>query len=217
VIADFDRMLREDHLQVLRDHKPEDQSVEECFEEQLRFSAALQRHEEQAGTDAHLEWLRDRPDVVDQIRLRTALFSACLAEMRKEWVIPDGIAGASHTAVRMGDMRFRVTQQDYLDWLQEWPEMAALINARVAALAAISDYIQQTDESWEERSSLDPDNRWVLVQRCTGNGATWLSSWGSPEEAAAYYGSLDYPEDWPVVELIDCESGTRLQRVPSTT
>jgi hypothetical protein len=209
-------MLREDHLQVLRDYKPDDQSVEECFEEQLRFSAALQRHEENVGTEAHLEWLRSRPDVVDQIRLRSALFSACLAEMRKDWVKPDGMVGGSYTAVRMGDIRFRLTQQDYLDWLQEWPDMAALINSRVAALAAISDYIQQTDDSWKESRSLDPDNRWVLVQRCTANGATWLSSWASPEEAAAYYGSLDYPEDWPVVELIDCESGTRLHRVPST-
>lgn len=213
--ADFDRMLREDHLRVLRDYKPKDQSVQECFEEQLRFSAALQRHEEQVGADAHLEWLRGRPDVVNQIRRRTALFSACLVEMRKDWVIPDGMAGESNTAIRMGDMRFRLTQQDYLDWLQKWPDMAALINARVTALAAIADYIQQADESWEERS-LDPENRWVLVQRCTSNGATWLSSWGSPEEAAAYYGSLDHAENWPIVELIDCESGTRLRRVLAT-
>jgi hypothetical protein len=209
-------MLREDHLQVLREYKPDDQSIEECFEEQLRFSAALQRHEEKVGPDKHLEWLRSRPDVVDQIRLRSALFSACLTEMRKDWVKPDGLVGSSNTAIHMGDIRFRLTQQDYLDWLQEWPDMAALINARVAALAAIADYLQQTDAGWESHS-LDPENRWVLVQRCTGNGATWLSSWASPEEAAAYYGSLDYPEDWPVVELIDCESGTRLQRVPSRT
>jgi hypothetical protein len=217
VTPDFERMLREDHLQILRDYKPEDQSIEECFEEQLRYSAALQRLEQQAGTDQHLEWLRGRPDVVEQIKLRTALFSACLAEMRKDWLKPESIPGGSNTAVRMGEMRFRLTQQDYLDWLQEWPDMAALINARVTALAAISDYIQQTDPSWEESDSLNPENRWVLVQRCTGSGAIWLSSWGSPEEAAAYYGSLDYPEDWPVVELIDCESGIRLPRVTSTS
>jgi hypothetical protein len=209
-------MLREDHLQVLREYKPDDQTIAECFEEQLRFSAALQRHEEQLGADKHREWLRSRPDLIDQIRLRSALFSACLTEMRKDWVKPDGLAGGSHTAVHMGDVRFRLTRQDYLDWLQEWPDMAALINARVAALAAIADYLEQTDTTWESHR-LDPENRWVLVQRCTGNGATWLSSWGSPEEAAAYYGSLDYPEDWPVVELIDCESGTRLRRVPLTT
>ncbi len=59
--------------------------------------------------------------------------------------------------------------------------------------------------------TLDAKSRYVLVERNVAYGGFWLSGHRDPEGAAYYHDNQDYAEDFAVVEVVDLETGDRVE------
>jgi hypothetical protein len=62
----------------------------------------------------------------------------------------------------------------------------------------------------------DPADTWLLVERSFYNGSFWLSTHPSAQEAADRHDRQESPEDWPVVVLVDLNTGDRYRVRPAT-
>ena len=83
----------------------------------------------------------------------------------------------------------------------------------------VAAYERDLHEGEEQENSIDPEGfrrgRFVLVQK-SRFGGFWLTSFDSPGDAAEYHDGEEYPEDWPIIELLDTQTGCRYEAIQST-
>lgn len=52
----------------------------------------------------------------------------------------------------------------------------------------------------------DPAKRYLLVEASRFDGALYLTSHDSPEDAATYHDTQEHPDDWPIHQFVDLET-----------
>lgn len=59
-----------------------------------------------------------------------------------------------------------------------------------------------------------PD-RFLLVERSRYDASIFVTSWETADHAAEYHDGQEEPDDWPILLLVDLDSGDRFE--PTTT
>jgi hypothetical protein len=87
---------------------------------------------------------------------------------------------------------------DWIEWLEQ------VTGPYKAAIERVADGFEHPVDSAD---NVDGTERFLLIERSIYDRQLYLATYNSPEDATGAHDSQEYPEDWPILRLVDLETG----------